>query len=276
MAQQKQKKQNKVIKEVDFDRLANQVSDFLNRHKSSMYEIATHGTNVFEAFCFIIVVRHYEMAGYELKPENLLDGKFRFKYNTRGYPWNYSYFVVSLKETEEGNDNVLFEIRHNLKVSGAWVRAETDNDTDPPMFALDVAVIESNSLPVLKMGQKRNGEKYWVDNTHLITFGEAKKLTAYPMLLAQFLGIVHEIKPEFLNIEERERLKTILDQKHPPPLLLTSNHLTWGTKQVLKSFQDRDLLIRVVEDVTGSSEQVLLNKMKGDESQETDEAEIPF
>ena len=271
-----QQKKNKKIQEVDFERLANLVSDFLCRHKSSMYEIATHGTNVFEAFCFVIVVRHYEMAGYELKPENLLDGKFRFKYNTRGYPWNYSYFIVSSKEREAENDSGLFEIRHNLKVSGAWVGAETDNDTDPPMFALDVAVIESDSLPNLKMGQKRNGEKYWVDNMDLITFGEAKKLTAYPMLLAQFLGIVHEIKPEFLNTEERENLKTILDQKHPPPLLLTSNHLTWGTKQVLKSFQDRDLLIRVVEDVTGSSEQILLSKMKGSEPQEADGAEISF
>ena len=32
-------------------------------------------------------------------------------------------------------------------------------------------------------------------NSELVTFAEVKKLVVYPMLLAQFVGIVHEIKP---------------------------------------------------------------------------------
>ncbi|MCK4820624.1 hypothetical protein KA005_32970, partial [bacterium] len=186
------------MKNINVNRIANQVLDFLKRHQTSMYKITSKSTNVFEAFCFVLFVRYYETVGYELKPQNLLDGKFRFKYNTRGYPWNYSYFVATEPLDQDSDSIVLFEIRHNLKVAGAWIE-EQEEKRDPPMFAVDIAVVNSDSLPHLKRGQKRKEERYWAENDQLITFGEAKKLTAYPMLLAQFIGIVHEIKPEFLR-----------------------------------------------------------------------------
>lgn len=247
---------------VDFDHLASQISDFLSRHSSSIYRITSTSANVFEAFCFVLFVRHYEEVGYKLEPENLLDGKFRFKYNTRGYPWNYSYFAGLPGESVDQDEAMLFELRHNLKVSGAWIE-EKEEDTEPPMFAVDIAVIEAGGLPSLEKGQKRKNEKYWAESRQLITFGEAKKLTAYPMLLAQFLGVVHEIKPEFLKTEKSETLEMILEQRHPPPILFTANHLTGGTKKVIQSFESRALLIRVVEDVTGSPEETLLCKMRG-------------
>jgi hypothetical protein len=230
---------------------------------------------VFEAFCFVIFVRHYEMAGYDLRPENLLEGKFRFKYNTRGYPWNYSYFAAVPARLSGQDDSVQFEIRHNLKVAGAWVE-EQKGEAEPPMFALDIAVVRSDSLPHLKRGKKRRDERYWAANEHLITFGEAKKLTAYPMLLAQFLGIVHEVKPEFVGQRDAQSSNISLSQQHPPLSLFTSNHLTEGTKKVLGSFLDRGFSIRVVENVTTLPESVLLKKLRGEGEQDPDESEVPF
>ena len=262
------------MKNIDFNRVANQVSDFLSRHKIHLHKITSKSTNVFEAFCFVLFVRYYEVAGYELKPQNMLDGKFRFKYNTRGYPWNYSYFVATSESSEQNQDStILFEIRHNLKVAGAWIEKQAE-ETYPPMFALDIAVVKPNSLPHLKRGQKREKEKYWAENNHLITFGEAKKLTAYPMLLAQFLGIVHEIKPEFLNPEEARASATI-SQQHPPPTLFTANHLTEGTKKVLQSFEERGFSVRVIENVVISPEQILVSKMRGENEQELDISSVP-
>jgi len=183
--------------------------------------------------------------------------------------------VATSESSEQNQDStVLFEIRHNLKVAGAWIEKQGE-ETDPPMFALDISVVKANSLPHLKRGQKRKEEKYWAENSHLVTFGEAKKLTAYPMLLAQFLGIVHEIKPEFLKPEETETSATI-SQQHPPPTLFTANHLTWGTKKVLQSFKERGFSVRVVENVTILPEQILLRKMRGENEQEPDTSEVPF
>ena len=123
------------------------------------------------------------------------------------------------------------------------------------MFALDIAVVQVGSLPDLERGTKGKGRQFWVENKKLITFGEAKKLTAYPMLLAQFLGIVHETKPTFLNQD------STTDTCHPPPVLFTANHLTSGSQGILESFEERNLLIRVVENVTSSARQVSLRKM---------------
>jgi hypothetical protein len=263
------------MKNVDVSELATQTEDFLKRYRTSMYEVTSKSTNVFEAFCFVLFVRYYEMVGFDLKAENLLEGMFRFKYNTRGYPWNYSYFVAVSSEPSKRKSAALFEIRHNLKVAGAYTGGQ-EEEVEPPVFALDIAVIEERSLPHLKRGKKRQGERYWAKNAHLITFGEAKKLTAYPMLLAQFLGIVHEIKPEFLKERRAQVPDTVSQQHHPPPVLFTANHLTWGTKKVLQSFEDRDFSIRVVENVTISPEQVLLSTLRGDSEQDLSESEIPF
>jgi hypothetical protein len=45
---------------------------------------------------------------------------------------------------------------------------------------------------------------------------------------------------------------------------------------VLRSFEERALLIRVVEEVTSSPEEVLLRKVSGKKDQEPDMMEIPF
>jgi len=207
----------------------------------------------------------------------LEEARFRFRYSTAGYPWNFSYFEVAVNDAGSGDRVVLFEIRHNQKVAGAWVDTDEESE-DRALFAVDVAVIEADSLPILPQGTKRTDEPFWVENRHLITFAEAKKLTAYPMLLAQFLGIVHEIKPEFVGVGDRQVSQEFWQQQHPPPTLMTSNHLTWGTRRVLRSFEERNLTIRVVEDVTGLPEEILLSKLGGtaDNLPRQLEGELPF
>jgi hypothetical protein len=263
------------MKELDFDRISRQVADFLSRHKSSLYEIVKQNTNVFETFCFVLFVQYYETVGYKLEPKNLLDGKFRFKYSTRGYPWNYSYFAVSSHESKGGKTHDLFEIRHNQQVSGAWIEVGEGVGEDPPMFALDISVIEAGSLPQLKQGQKRKKENYWVDNANLITFAEAKKLTAYPMLLAQFLGIVHEVKPNFLKLGQKD-IHDGHSEPHPPPVLFTSSHLSLGTERVLQSFEARDMRMIVIENVTSVPGRILVGKISEEANKEASEKDLPF
>jgi hypothetical protein len=53
------------LKNVNFNRIANQISDFLQLHKTSIYEVTSKSTNVFEAFCFVLFVRYYDVEGYE-------------------------------------------------------------------------------------------------------------------------------------------------------------------------------------------------------------------
>ena len=243
------------------DAISRAVADFLQRYSGTVAEIAEHSTHVFEAMCYVIFARYYETRGYCLQPKNLMpDRKFRFRFSTNGNPWNFSYFAVyeSVPSREEGRE--ICELRHNQKVAGAWI--EADNEEEVALFALDVAVIRPNSLPLHPKGHRRNDDEHaWVENKDLITFAEAKSLMAYPMLLAQFIGVVHEVKPSFIHLGARRISARVRREKHPLPSLMTANRLTQGTINVLKSFRQRRLRVCVIDNVTTSPEPDLLRQL---------------
>ena len=57
-----------------------------------------------------------------------------------------------------------------------------------------------------------------LDNGDLITFAEVKKLIVYPMLLAHFVGIIHEIMPNNLNSVSQNISAVHFDRNYPLPL----------------------------------------------------------
>jgi hypothetical protein len=65
---------------------------------------------------------------------------------------------------------------------------------DNGAYCVDVGIVGSGVVPL----GRPPGKWTPIRNADLVSFVEAKRLVIYPMLLAQFLGIVHEIRPEFL------------------------------------------------------------------------------
>jgi hypothetical protein len=65
---------------------------------------------------------------------------------------------------------------------------------DSGIYCVDLAVTSRGAVPV-----QRDPNWKCLPNAGLVTFGEAKKLVVYPMLLAHFIGIVHELAPGFLS-----------------------------------------------------------------------------
>ena len=249
-----------IMKKYEVDRLRDRIGQFLRDYSVEVKDIAAKVSNIFEAYCYVLFVRYYEKEGLHLQAENLTsENVFKFRFSTNGNPWNFSYFTA--RKNQDGE--ILFDIRHNQKVVGYWVSPQEDDSEAPGLFAMDVAVIKPGALPDLPKGTKTAGHQTYVSNSDLITFGEAKNLVAYPMLLASFYGIVHEVKPEFVRIDELSLPDGFSEQAHPYPVLFTANFLTKGTKNVLKTFEDRRLLIVIVEDVVGSPEEVLLQRIKG-------------
>lgn len=247
------------MNEEQVDRIKDRISSFLTDHRTETEEIASKVSNIFEAYCYVLFVLHYEQEGLKPKAENLTpDNIFKFRFSTAGHPWNFSYFSV---RQNDDTDEVLFEVRHNQQVVGHFVEVDPDSDEKPGLFALDTAVIKPGGLPNPPMGTRRTTERTYVLNDDLITFGEAKKLVAYPMLLASYYGIVHELRPEFLDGSTLPAGFEL--HPHPFPILFTADFLTKGTKNVLKTFEDRQLRVTVVEDVNGSPEVQLLRRIRG-------------
>lgn len=243
---------------INFSHLQQETEDFLISHKSSIQNVTKSHNHIFEVSCYVVIAQYYEHIGYQLQIKHSVNGKFRFRYSTNGYPWRYSYILVSNKH----DGRPVFEIWHNQKVAGGWLSSEDEKDI--PLFALDIAVIKPGGLPAnLNFETKGTGERVWVKNDDLITFGEAKNLVGYPMLIAQFLGIVHEIKPSFVDEKFGGVPREFYEHRHLPPSLLTSGNMLSGALKVIKSLKDRRIEILVIDNLASRSSDIIIDELSG-------------
>jgi hypothetical protein len=189
---------------------------FINKHSVEFEKLAVRETALLELGALTMAAEHYRLAGFTVTVENAINGLF--------VPYNFSWFKCVKGEE-------LYEIHSNLSVMGGH--------KDDAVYVVDVAVVVGDDkVPKVKPKQK------WValDNNALATFAEVKKLVVYPMLLAQFIGIVHEIAPSKLK-----RLKAgVPADDHFPPSLITLGYLTATSSNALKGFAKRKFRVCVV------------------------------
>jgi hypothetical protein len=236
-----------------------QIADFLAEHRTTVDNIAASLPHVFEAVCYMLFVRHYEGIGFAVHPRNLLaDGRFRFRYSTNGLPWRYSYFEVC-ERSDDTLGPVIAEIWHNQKVQGAWCV-----QCDAGVFAVDIAVIRPNVLPKLPFRTPAGGHRTFAPNADVLTFGESKLLIPYPMLLAQFLGIIHEILPGNVGFSDLGSAVSAIPVQppHPPPTLFTTGHMSQGTKSILESMLDRRYKLFVLVGIETSNDADLMARLR--------------
>ena len=134
------------------------------------------------------------------------------------------------------------ELHMNLMVRSAH---------DAGVYCVDVGIVEAGTIPAAK--PTGTGPWLCLENQHLVTFAEVKKLVIYPMLLAQFLGIVHEIKPGFLTSNCGLKLP------HISPMLIALGHFSGNAGIIVANYPHRGIHITVVENFDSR-----LAKVRGD------------
>lgn len=210
---------------MDAAKVSAAVVGFARDHKITLEFLGNRQTQLLEVGATVGVVQHYRSQGYETEICNPKgESSFRLKLGTAGHPADYS--RVLCKRDGSG----VCEIHSNLSVRGAH---------DQGVYCVDVAVVEPETVPSTK------GKTKWlaIDNCKLITFAEVKKLVVYPMLLAQFVGIVHEILPHCVR-RSRRRLHS---SQHLEPTLIALGHLSGNSDVILRSFRKRKYVVRVAE-----------------------------
>lgn len=212
---------------MDFDVVSRNLTRYISNHHTQLQQVPVIQSQLLELGALVTSVEHYRAQGYSIVPANLRDGDFRLKRSSGGKPWNFSWFVAT-----RGSRSV--EIHTNMTAGGAY-------GEDKARYVVDIGVCEPEILPTSKGEQK---EWLSIDNRSLITFVEAKKLTIYPMLLAQFIGIVHEIKPQFLEkaLEDSE----FEAEGHFRPTLVTTGPWARLCEQIYKAYDSRGFRIRVI------------------------------
>jgi hypothetical protein len=197
---------------IDVDKIKLDLSSFFKTSRTDFSKFGSTVNQVFEAFVFVSVAKWYVARGWSVEvvnPSNVLPATadLHLKFSTRGKPSNYSYFKCT-----KGSREV--HIRHQLRVATRY----NDQSTDPPAnICLDVAVI----MPV---DLSEFGSDDFLPNHSLITFGEAKHMWAFAELIASFIGLVHELKPESLR-RHKTLIKGLPKKRHPAPFLYVSGFL---------------------------------------------------
>lgn len=211
---------------MDVKALERDLAKFIERHRVEFQAIYTRQSQLLELGAFMVAIEHYRRYGYGVTPRSPVEGTLRVKLGSRGHPWNYSWFEVESPVSR-------FEIHSNLAVRSAYGK-------DRGVYVVDVAIVRPDRVP------RRKSKNRWValENRDLITFIEAKRLVIYPMLLAQFIGIVHEIKPSFIVSGRRPpRFKR---EGHFYPALLSIGYLHGTAASIERAYKLRRFLLTVV------------------------------
>ena len=196
---------------------------FSNRYKVLLAEHAKRISDYFEMTCYNLVIRYYEKKGFELSVQNLQGGKFRFKCAPTGLLKNFSYFKA-IKDDGHGKDEAY--IYHNATVQSAF--DETVFTTPDIVVSKTDTPSETTDYYTTKMALS------YIPNKSLITFCEAKHLSPFPELMVNFIGTVHELKPECVK-DDAEHKKA----EHIAPSLMMSGPFGKPTRRIQESFEKR-------------------------------------
>jgi hypothetical protein len=211
---------------MDIKTVSAALNQYIDSHRTELAQVPVIQSQLLELGALVLTAEHYRIKGYQIQVSNLVASKFRVKRTSGGKPWNFSWFTAT-----RGKHKI--EIHANLPVAGFYGK-------DGAKYVVDVAVCKPDFLPS-EAGDRRTWTS--ADNEVLVTFVEAKKLTIYPMLLAQFIGIVHEIQPRFLAGRNAPMFAA---GRHFCPTLVTTGPWAKSCAQIYAEFRPRKFRILVV------------------------------
>jgi hypothetical protein len=194
----------------------------IKNHRDAFLQIGSNQTELLELGAITGIAEHYRSCGYSLRVSNPNGQRtFMVKKSTRGFPWDFSHIVAE-------RNSLTVELHMNLPVRSACGKG---------IYCVDVGIVVGNVVPVEKPPNR------WecIENQYLITFAEAKKLGVYPMLLAQFLGMVHELKPSFLQTRRG------VDSSHLSPILIALKHFSENCQLIVNEYTNRRVFVTIAE-----------------------------
>lgn len=195
------------------------LEQFFQGSKTDINDFGRTVNQTVEVFAFTSTAKYYKECGWNL---NLIHpnkkNKLKFKFSTRGKQSNYSFFKIT-----KGNEEC--QIRHNLRVENYFNTNNSYAGLDSN-FCVDIAITQNYDFDKLSSDTP-------IPNQYLISFGEVKHMSAFPELLASFIGLVHELKPECLK-----RINNFPKQ-HLYPFLYLSGKLLKSGNVLFRSFKHR-------------------------------------
>jgi hypothetical protein len=207
----------------DFVLFENEIKDFANKYKTIVVNQVKRISDYFEMTCFNYIVRFYELKDYDLQVKNLQSGKYRYKCSPSGIQKNFSHFEASIKIDDKTFN---FEIQHNLAVQSSH---------DPKLFTTpDISIIKKGKVKYTNNYYDTKTTFSYVENKNMMTFCEAKQFNPFPELLFNFMGILNELKKEYMFDNGKE-----LNPAHIAPSLMISGKPNKQVNTIKESLERR-------------------------------------
>jgi hypothetical protein len=220
---------------VDQDKVRTSLASFFRAERQRVIAFGQTVNQTFEAFVFASVVNWYKEHGWQVElihPTG--ENSVKLKFNTRGRPSGYT-FARCRKHGIE------LHIRHNLRVATRHHAADTFPAAN---ICLDVAVVAAHDVSNLSTNDH-------VDNSRLVTFAEAKHMSAFAELIANFVGLAHEMTPDRLR-EARPYVGPLPDPEHLAPFLYVSGYLYPTARGLCDTIRRRGLDLDIYDHEGGS------------------------
>ncbi len=206
----------------DQKKTINELVDFFKGEKPNVNSFGSTVNQTFEAHIFAQTIQWYQSEGWTVKlsnPKTRYGTEFRLKFSTRGAPRNYTFAVCDKK-------GEIIQIRHQLRTATKY---QKNKRKKPANICCDIVIMEDVILNGF-------GTDDSLPNNHLISFGEVKHMSAFAELVASFIGLVHELKPDRLK---RIRTKTWAKDGHLAPFLYVSGLMLNTAKGIHETIQNR-------------------------------------
>ncbi|MFO7906924.1 MAG: hypothetical protein R6U98_29985 [Pirellulaceae bacterium] len=211
---------------MDVSAVQHSIRAFLKKHKHTFFAISSNQSKALELAVTVGVSEHYRSTGYAISVVNpkKTPNTFIVKTSTRGHPWNFTHLTFE-------RNGVVYEGHMNLMVESAH---------DAGRYCVDFGLTKNGCVP------EKATKEAWVaaKNGDLITFAEVKKLVVYPMLLAQFIGIVHEIKPCFIH---GRNPRGFVSEEHLFPVLASLGNFSGNSAKIIEGYKNRKIRVVVAE-----------------------------
>jgi hypothetical protein len=206
--------------------LRDRLSLFFDQNRDNLGLFGRTVNQTFEAFVFAATAAWYRERGWDIqfvhpRSRDSSVKPLRLKFSTRGRPENYTY-VVCLKNGDSR------QIRHQLRVATSAHKAGNERNAN---VCLDVAIITPFDLSTF-------GTDNYVENSILVGFAEAKHMSAFAELVANFIGLVHELQPGRLIQIRTDEFKSKMRQD-PAPFLYVSGFLYRTALGIVETIEQR-------------------------------------
>lgn len=218
---------------IDRAALEAQLDSFFEQSHQDIDRFGSTINQIFEVYVYTQVLRWYRTREWRVTLVHPTTGAasktasgaaspspLKLKRSTAGPPKNYTYAKC------EKPAATTLQVRHQLRVqtrSGERMRMPRAN------VVLDVAVIQDCDLSSFSTWDS-------APNSALITFGEAKHMSAHAELVANFRGLATELQPERARKHTPQSLR---DRQHPAPFLFVSGLFQTSAQALLDTIRRR-------------------------------------